>query len=128
LRLITPPRDLTVVLVKRFFGALLEVRTLALGEDFFFFRGALWARVALRGFVDLRGLATLRLAEVPLRDAGLRTAFFAFTLRPCLEWLREFFPGFDGFLAMIVLRVGADAWTPRRLQSSQDGGARENFK
>jgi hypothetical protein len=86
----------------------------------------------LRGFIALRGLLSLvgrRLADLPLRESGLRAAFFAFTLRLCFELLlREFFRGFEGFLAMIVLRVGADADTPRRLQSSQDGGARENFK
>src|SRR6266700_3380663 len=131
LRPIAPPRDLTVVLVERFCGALREVRSLALGEDFFFFRGALRARVALRGFAALRGLLNLverRVVDLPPRDAGLRSAFFALTLRPCLEALREFFRGFDVFLAMIVLRVGADAGRLRRLQSSLVGGARENFK
>ncbi|TMH06870.1 MAG: hypothetical protein E6H67_05110 [Betaproteobacteria bacterium] len=120
---------MTVVL--GFCGALREVRSLALGEDFFFFRAALRACVALRGFAALRGLLNLverRVVDLPPREAGLRSALFVLTLRPCLEALREFFRGFDVFLAMIVLRVGADAGRPRRLQYSLVGGARENFK
>jgi hypothetical protein len=92
-----------------------------LGAIFFFFNGAL-----LRA--EVRALPARRAADLPLREAALRTGFFAFDLRPCLELLREFLWGFDGFLAMVVLRVGAAAWMPRRFQSSQDGGARENFK
>src|SRR5438132_1172502 len=87
-------------------------------------------------FLPLRTLPSASAFSVRLADSraaispgeGLRSALFVLTLRPCLEALREFFRGFDVFLAMIVLRVGADAGRPRRLQSSLVGGARENFK
>jgi len=92
-----------------------------------FFAGFLAEFFALDGLAERRfaapDLGVGRLRAGAERGCALRLAF-------ALDLARDFFTGFEAFLAMVVLLLGCSSYGERTavLESPEIGATRENFK